>query len=1000
MIKLVTKSPMLALVLASCLCTMARGDDAADQYAVAAGHYARGRWTLAVEEFESFLEQYPDHEQNGPALFFLGEALVQLGKFEEARGHFESLLADHPDTGYRRLAKFRSGETVYLTGDYKLAKQRLTEFSDEFPSDALHEYVLPYLAEIAAADGETAQAEKLFRKALLKYPHGVLQDDCRYGLARSLERQQQTDEAYRLYLAVAAKPQAPLADHAQFRLGCLEYGLGKFDDALASFAELEKRFPNSVHVARSQLGRGRALFQLKRWEEAEAIFAQSHQAGELPVESAYWLGVTQKARGNLTAAANTLLASANHPEAAELAPAMYFHAGDALRLAEQHAAAQKQFDHILKEWPNSDWADDSLLGQARIALAQSKYADVESLTQTIEQKYSGTPIAHEAVRVHCQALLQQERGGEAVPLLQELLKNPVADSHVDQELLAVALVADGKFDSALENIRQLLDSQDPLHRADANLVYATALVGLDRHAEAIVPLETFLAARPGDERAVTAWAELSICCLVADRYEKSRTAYQELLKHSQDNEQLPRVTLRLADESLARQHYDWAAELYARLVKLSDASDSERARGWSGLAWTRFRQDRIDEAKDAFFELLARYPESKPAAEAALVTGQLLERQQQYDGALAQYYLAAQQYPGTAEATSSLLAAARLHVRTKQHQEAATLFGQVAKIAPEHAEMAAILYEWSWTCRDLGDTAQADKLLSRLHEDFPQSSYWPDATYRLANGAFERGELEAAQCWLDALLQYETGDEILQYALYLQGRLYMQQQQWEALDATVQRLVNEVPSSHLRLAAEYYQIEALYRQEKFVETVQHCRQLLPRLEEVKQDWVSIVSLRLAQSLASQNEWNEAQEIVTKLAEIDAFAQVYEAQYLLARCLARRADFDGARSAYRQVLQAPAGRKTETAAMAQWMIGETFFHQKQYAAALREYLRVEILYAYPTWQAASLLQAAKCYEQLGEWSEAIGLYQRLVTEFPESTFTAEAVKRLPNAKRRL
>ena len=34
--------------------------------------------------------------------------------------------------------------------------------------------------------------------------------------------------------------------------------------------------------------------------------------------------------------------------------------------------------------------------------------------------------------------------------------------------------------------------------------------------------------------------------------------------------------------------------------------------------------------------------------------------------------------------------------------------------------------------------------------------------------------------------------------------------------------------------------------------------------------------------------------------------------------------------------------TETAAMAQWMIGETFFHQNNYDEALRAYSRVEIL----------------------------------------------------------
>ncbi len=979
----------------------AGADEAGDQYAVAAGHYARTRWGLAVEEFEAFLERYPEHAQTGPALFFLGEALVQQGKFEKAGVHFQSLLANHPDSGYIRLAKFRASEAIYLQGDLKLARQRLTAFSDEYPTDALHEYVLPYLAEIEAAAGNANSAEKLFRKALRRYPLGQLQDDCRFGLARALEELEQTDEAERLLLAVAAKPRSPLADHAQFRLGCLEYSLGSYDQALKTFSELEQRFPQSVHQARSKLGRGRTLFQLKRWAEAERIFAELQSAGELPTETAYWRGVTQKAQGEFLTAASTLLAAFEEQDEHELFPSMRFHAGDALRLAHQYAEAQAQFDLILQRWPASDWVDDALIASARVALAQGKHAVVQKLANQIEQEFADSPAHRDAVRILCQSLLSQQRAAEAVPLMRKLLASKAADAQRDRTMLAVALVAEGEFDSALEQILPILESADPAYRSEVSLVYATALVGLERHQDAIAPLQTFLSQSRGDDREATALAELSICYLMTDHREQAKATFDKFQRHSASAPLIPRVTLRLAEEAQTRKYFDWAAALYERLIESKTATSEQQARGWSGLAWVRFRQERIDEANDCFFELLARFPEHEKAPEAALATGQLLERQQRFDGALAQYDLASQRYPDSSSATASRLAAARLNVRLKQLEQAITLYQQFANDHPAHAEMPAVLYEWSWACRDSQQPEEAQRLLARLNKNFPDSPYWADATYRLANGAFDRAEFVIAERWLDELLNVEIGNEILQYALFLKGRVLLERQQWNALDEVMQRLVDQVPDSHLRLAAEYYQIEASFRQENFAETEQRCRRLIPSLRDVQQDWVSVVSLRLAQSLASQDKWDEAQAIAADLKRQDVvFAESYEADYLLGRCLARRADFDGARKQYRLVLQAPLASKTETAAMSQWMIGETFFHQKQYAAALREYLRVEILYAYPTWQSAALLQAAKCYEHLGEWSEAVGLYQRLVTEYPNSTFTAEAVKRLPLAKQHL
>ena len=106
-----------------------------------------------------------------------------------------------------------------------------------------------------------------------------------------------------------------------------------------------------------------------------------------------------------------------------------------------------------------------------------------------------------------------------------------------------------------------------------------------------------------------------------------------------------------------------------------------------------------------------------------------------------------------------------------------------------------------------------------------------------------------------------------------------------------------------------------------------------------------------------------------------------------------ADVQGARSAFLQAAQRDNAEKSETAAMAQWMIGETFMHQKRYAEAAAEYFRVVSLYPHPRWQAASLLQAGRCYERRQQPQEAVGLYRQLLKKYPETDFASEARARL-------
>jgi TolA-binding protein len=144
----------------------------------------------------------------------------------------------------------------------------------------------------------------------------------------------------------------------------------------------------------------------------------------------------------------------------------------------------------------------------------------------------------------------------------------------------------------------------------------------------------------------------------------------------------------------------------------------------------------------------------------------------------------------------------------------------------------------------------------------------------------------------------------------------------------------------------------------------------------------------------RQQWADA----LKLAEgirirFPKFNLQFEADYVIGRCLNSQARFALARQSFRQVINAPLAQRTETAAMAQWMIGETYFHQSNYIDAIRAYYRVEALYDLPRWQAAALLQAAKCHELNDQWKEAHQLYTQLRSDYPESRFAKEATRRL-------
>ena len=157
----------------------------------------------------------------------------------------------------------------------------------------------------------------------------------------------------------------------------------------------------------------------------------------------------------------------------------------------------------------------------------------------------------------------------------------------------------------------------------------------------------------------------------------------------------------------------------------------------------------------------------------------------------------------------------------------------------------------------------------------------------------------------------------------------------------------------------------------------------------------------AQILAQEGRWSDALALASTISDrFPAFRQQYEADYLMGRCLASQGRFSEAREAYQRVTNSPHGAKTETAAMAQWMIGETYFHQQDYHQATPAYLRVEIVHDFPDWQAAGLLQAGKCHELQLDPKAAIQLYARLLKQYPDTPFRDEASRRLRLARGKL
>jgi cellulose synthase operon protein C len=209
--------------------------------------------------------------------------------------------------------------------------------------------------------------------------------------------------------------------------------------------------------------------------------------------------------------------------------------------------------------------------------------------------------------------------------------------------------------------------------------------------------------------------------------------------------------------------------------------------------------------------------------------------------------------------------------------------------------------------------------------------------------------------------------------------------------------LREFPESRLRREAEFWTAEADRQQGQTKMAIARLSKLIAE-PVAPEPWLGTAYLRLAQAHGEQKQWKELLVTTEQLhKQFPKYELMNVADYHAGRALQNLARFDEAREAYRRGI---AGRSDENAAQCQFMIGETFFHQKRFQEALREFLKVEILYAFPQWQAGALLEAGKCHESLQEWSRAAETYNRVLEKYPKTMHVEEAAARRAAALQRV
>jgi TolA-binding protein len=329
-------------------------------------------------------------------------------------------------------------------------------------------------------------------------------------------------------------------------------------------------------------------------------------------------------------------------------------------------------------------------------------------------------------------------------------------------------------------------------------------------------------------------------------------------------------------------------------------------------------------------------------------------------------------------------------------KEAKTLLEEFLK-SPGDLPKDEAVYQMAWVLHDLKQHEKSRDTFAQLVENHPTCKYVPDAAYRLIQDYMSKGDTKSAQPLITKLLGIEdVPPEVYSRVLFLNGQLAAGQNRWSDVESSMSELSQREIEPALLQKSEYWLAESLYRQKKYKASLEQFVSLTERMKNKQDKLEPWIRLRTAQCYGYTNQWPTAVEIVTKAKnDFPSFEADYEYDFVLARGLEDDGMLADARTMYTKVIHSKTGKSTETAAVSQWRIGETYFHQEQYVNAINAYYKVDSLFSYPRWRSAALMQAGKCQEHLRNHLHAIKLYTQLIETFPESQYVSDAKRRMAN-----
>jgi len=1006
--------------------------DAADRaYRAATGLLNRDLNEAAAAEYRAFLDSAPQHPRAAHARYGLAVALTRLGQHEAAARELDALrapadfefaadaallrarcavaandwrraataLANHADhfegspTTDSALALL--GESLYRSGDAARAARALQQHTERFPDSAARPRTEYLLALCEITTGDSARAAERLRSVRERSPNDPLTAPAALAEAQCRHRLGDTDAALTLYKLAASSADATVKPDALLGLAQLTRAAGRPAEARAALDTLLKEHASAPCASLARFERALALHDEGRFDAAlrdlESLDSSAQAIG--PDRLAAWSARCETRLEQWDAVVRRLDRAERRFDGSALLPDMLYDRAVAFERSGAAERAMREYAALARTNPDHPRSADALLALGALAYREGDFATSATAARALLDRHPDHLGANDAALLvaECAYLTDHfddaeraysafiERAPQDPRAWRALVRRALALSRLDraaeaEPLLDLALSAPHEPDPALEAAALTALAESAFAREDWPRAerHFTRLAALSTQPDAAALLRLALAVHRQDhaDKAISAYDR----AIAADP--RSETARQARFERAQALVELGRLDdARKAFESIAQSEPRNADPAFApHALRHLAAIASQQGRAADAAAY------------------LDRLPDSDAGATLdralmLLAAGNLAES----EAMLARFIAAAPNDPRITEARVQRAAALNRLGKPKDALDA---------LAPLNAPLSeTAAYERAWALQSLGRADEARAAYRALLDAKPSPRF-------AVHGALELAQLDlGAERYDEALKSLDRAersaddaDDATRAALsarlgYLRGIALVRLERAADGAAALDAFLDANPDSALAPSAALLCAEALAKSGRPDGASARLRALLAK--NPPDALARPALLRLGEACAGAQDWTGSEEAFAAfLRRFPDDELWFQARFGIGWARENAGRHDSAIEAYREVVERHEGA---TGARAQFQIGECLFALKKHDDAVRELLKVDILYDYPEWSAAALYEAGRCLAEQSKTAEAREQFKHVVARFGDTQWARLASEQLKSTR---